>query len=238
MRQFINILNEANNRWDGLRQKYDDILSRTGKSVQYFIDLDPTPTKKFVQWLVKVYIKEPFQISYDELNELSKLPNIGDINSYQTFDDFMKHCDAIMEKSKSKVEGEVVNETGNLRITMVDDDHFGDKKFYLYMGQKRIGTFVIDLEFKKQGFVSIHSHINDHYQRRGFGTMVYKWITLHLAKRGLKLRASPMLTDASRGLWAKLDPEAMKIRKEKEAQWEQREENWAEDERQYNLKFD
>lgn len=203
MRNFINIITEKEDRWAALERKYGEMLAQHNLTIDDFKTLDPSPIK--VQWLLRSYSREPFDINPHQIREFMALPNTGDIMTYATFADFAAKCEEILARRKPK--DQVVHKSGDFVLTVKIWN--GAEAFELYKSKKFIGQFLVDLSRRDEGLASVHSMIEKPYRRMGLGTMVYDWVEQYIAKQGLKLTASDNLSTASFAFWQKRNPESI-----------------------------
>ena len=111
-----------------LGKQYFDQGKLSAKDLKQIINIDPTPTKKFVGWISKIWITEKPNVNIltNTIEEYNVFLNKGkaktkDINTFKSFEELKKEVDHLNQSG----EGTSVRELESDYETLVDNkNHF------------------------------------------------------------------------------------------------------------------
>ncbi len=192
-----------------LTRKYGEQLQKSGLTINDFAGIDPSPNKKYLQWLVRTYINQPYDLRDKRITQFLSSPDLGDLmQKYTTMETFLEDHMKAFEKQFRAKDLTTINHDGNKSMMVQRNNE--DVKFLLLKGSKLIGMFNLDFTHERQGFASVHAHINTGYRQKGYGTYAYDCIEKYIHDEwGLKLGASSLLSTNAVAFWLKRNPEAM-----------------------------
>lgn len=148
---FFNIKKESARYWRDVLQK--ELISP--EEINQLKNLDPSPTKKYLDFLVKIWIKEKPDLTelrnyleeFSALTERNRVTGI-DINTFQSYEDFKSFVDQENEKASATLEElendyEVVRDDQDLFIaipyTHAASRYLGLKYFAVRSGRSHGG---------------------------------------------------------------------------------------------------
>lgn len=75
--------------------------------------------------------------------------------------------------------------------------------FTVFKDKTWIGAFNIDLTKINKNIISVHVEIDDKYQRKGYGSKIYNYVSKLAKKQNLDFQPSTHQTDVAKHIWKK-----------------------------------
>ena len=125
-----------------LGKQYFDQGKLSAKDLKQIINIDPTPTKKFVGWISKIWITEKPNVNIltNTIEEYNVFLNKGkaktkDINTFKSFEELKKEVDHLNQSG----EGTSVRELESDYETLVDNNNILAMSPHTHEASRKIG---------------------------------------------------------------------------------------------------
>lgn len=139
--EYYKILSEG--RVDDLRKAYVDKGKISAEDFNELVDVDPTPAKKYLQWIVKNWIVadtkdrgmfKQYIASYDNLVSKNKIKQ-KDVNGYKTFNDLKNDIDILNISGQTKSKSQLSKDA----ITILDNEDLLIKQPKNHVASRNLG---------------------------------------------------------------------------------------------------